>query len=55
MKAVTKDEFFSTVEGLMYHMVINAGTPESIYVDSDNNLVAKATWGYPETLYEVAQ
>lgn len=55
MKAVTKDEFFSTVEGLMYHMVINAGTQESIYIDSGNNLVAKATWSYPETVYEVAQ
>ena len=55
MKAVTKDEFFSTVEGLMYHMVINAGMPESIYIDSGNNLVAKATWSYPETVYEVAQ
>nr|DAQ25584.1 MAG TPA: hypothetical protein [Caudoviricetes sp.] len=55
MKAVTKDEFFSTVEGLMYNMVINAGTPESIYIDSGNNLVAKATWSYPETVYEVAQ
>lgn len=55
MKAVTKDEFFSTVEGLMYHMVINAGTPESIYIDSGNNLVAKATWSYLETVYEVAQ
>lgn len=55
MKAVTKDEFFSTVEGLMYHMVINAGTPESIYIYSGNNLVAKATWSYPETVYEVAQ
>lgn len=55
MKAVTKDELFSTVEGLMYHMVINAGTPESIYIDSSNNLVAKATWSYPETVYKAAQ
>ncbi len=53
MTKVTKEEFFKHVENAKYRMVVLSGVPVSLYTDSKDRYLAKATWGYPETTYEI--
>lgn len=53
MTKVTKDEFFKIV-GNDYVMNTVNDIPISIFYDENQNVIGKATWTYPETIYELA-
>lgn len=53
MTKVTKDEFFKTV-GDNYVMGTVNDIPISVFHNENQSVIGKATWTYPETIYELA-